>query len=136
MEGENVINCTCVPSTLFNQVGGDIVGDLKKYVWVIMRGLIIYPSTAIEINTMAIKGAGKEGAWKSIETSEKHQKIKYDVNSRIPKDWDVEHLGKLLSNIKQQRFNIILTNTDYMIGRHNLLKNDGIVEHDQKPHHE
>ena len=36
-----------------------------------MRGLTIYPSIATEINNMAIKGAGKEGAWKSIETSEK-----------------------------------------------------------------
>ena len=58
----------------------------------------------------------------------------YDINSRIPKDWDVGHLGKCLSNIKEQRFNIILTNADYMIGQHNLLKNDGIVKHDQKPH--
>ena len=36
-----------------------------------MHGLTIDPSTAAEINTMAIKGAGKEGAWKSIETLEK-----------------------------------------------------------------
>ena len=30
MEGEIVINCTCVPSTSFNHVGGTIVGDLKN----------------------------------------------------------------------------------------------------------
>ena len=60
--------------------------------------------------------------------------MKYDINSRSPKNWDVGYLDKLLSNIKQQIFNIILTNADYMIGRHNLLKNDGIVEHDQKSH--
>ena len=36
MEGETVINCTCVPSTSFNQVGETIVGDLKKCGWVVM----------------------------------------------------------------------------------------------------
>ena len=30
MEGETVINCTCVPSTSFNKVGEPIVGDLKN----------------------------------------------------------------------------------------------------------
>ena len=60
--------------------------------------------------------------------------MKYDINSRISKDWDVGHLGNFLSNIKLLIFNIILRNADYMIGRHNLLKNDGIVEHDQKTH--
>ena len=34
-----------------------------------MRSLTIDPDTATEINNMAMKGAGKEGAWKSIETS-------------------------------------------------------------------
>ena len=81
-----------------------------------------------------MKGAGKEGDWKSIETTGKHHKMKYDINGRIPKDWDNGHLGKLLSNLKLQIFNRILTNADYMIVRHNLLKNDGIVEYDQKPH--
>ena len=60
--------------------------------------------------------------------------MKYDISSRIPKDWADGNLGKFLSNIKEQIFNIILTNTDYMIGQHSLLKNAGIVEHDQKQH--
>ena len=36
-----------------------------------MRGLTIDPGTATEINNMAMKGVGREGPWKSIETSEK-----------------------------------------------------------------
>ena len=70
MEGETVVDCTCVSSTSFNKVGEAIVDDLKKYGWVVMHDLTIDSSTAIEINKMAIKGTGKEGAWKSIETSE------------------------------------------------------------------
>ena len=76
---------------------------------------------------MPIKGAGKEGSWKSIETS-KNQKMKYDINGKIPKDWADGNLGKLLSNIKEQIFKRILTTADYIIRQHNLLKNDGIVE--------
>ena len=56
--------------------------------------------------------------------------MKYDHNSRISKDWVDGNLGKLLSNIKELILNKILTNTDYMIGRHTLLKNDDIVEYD------
>ena len=133
MEGETVINCTYVPKILFNQAGEPIVGDLKNG-WVVIRGLTIDPDTATEINNMAIKGAGKEGVWKSIETLEKNHKMKYDINSRIPKNWVDGNLAKLLSNIKEQIFNRILTNADYMMGRHNLLKNGGIVEYDKKPH--
>ena len=134
MEGETVIDCTCVPSTSFNQVGEPIVGNLEKYGWVVMRGLTIDPDTATEINNMAMKGAEKEGAWKSIETSEKNHKMKYDINIRIPKNWAGGNLGKFLSDIKLHIFDIMFKHTNYMIGRHNLLKNDGIVENDQKPH--
>ena len=62
MEGETIIDFICVPSTSFNQAGETIVGDLKIYGWVAMHDLTINPSTATETNTMAIKGAGKEGA--------------------------------------------------------------------------
>ena len=134
MEGETVIDCTCVPSISFNQVGKTIVGNLEKYGWVVMRGLIIDPSTATKINNMAMRGAGKEGAWKSIETSQKNHKMKYDHSSRFPQKLDNGYLGKLLSDIIEKIFDIMLQNTNYMIGRHNLLKNNGIVEHDQKPH--
>ena len=60
--------------------------------------------------------------------------MKYEINSRIPKDWNDGHLGKLFKKIKEQIFDITLKNADYIIGGHNLLKNDGIVEYDQKPH--
>ena len=81
-----------------------------------------------------MKGPGTQGHWKSTETSENNQKTKYDVNNRIPKDWDARHHGKLFKNIKQRIFDVILTNGYYTIGQHNLLKNDGIIEYDQKPH--
>ena len=71
MERETLIDCICVPSTSFNQVLEPSVGNLKKYGWVVMRGLIINPGTATGINNMSMKHAGIKGAWKSIETSEK-----------------------------------------------------------------
>ena len=56
--------------------------------------------------------------------------MKYDHNSRIPKDWADSNLGKLLSDLKLQIFDKNFKNTNYMIGQHNLLKNNGIVEYD------
>ena len=85
MEEETVINCTCVPSTLFNQVGEPIFGNLEKYGWIVVCDLATGLDTATETNIMAVKGAGKEEVWKSIETFKKNYKMKYDHNSRIPK---------------------------------------------------
>ena len=81
---------------------------------------------------MAMKASGTQGTWKSIELSAKN--IKHDISSRIPKDWNDGHIGKLLKNIKERIFDITLKNASYIIGRHNLLKNDGIVEYDPNPH--
>ena len=49
---------------------------------------------------MAMKGPGTQGTWKSIELSAKNHTMKYDINSIIPKDWNVGYLGNFLSNIK------------------------------------
>ena len=74
MVGKTVIDYTCVPDTSFNLVRDPIVGDLKKYGWVVMCGLTIDSDTATEINNMPMKGAGVKGAWKSIEISEQNIK--------------------------------------------------------------
>ena len=60
--------------------------------------------------------------------------MKYDINSRIPKNRNVGHLCTLLPNIKVQIFDRTLKNASYIICQHNLLENDGIVEYNQKPH--
>ena len=97
-----------------------------------MRGLTIDLDTVTELNTTAIKGAGIERGLEINWYIRNNHKMKYEINSKIPKDWDVGNLGKLLSNIKEQIFNRILAHVDYMMGQHNLLRNDGIVEYDQK----
>ena len=81
-----------------------------------MRGLAIDPNTATEINTMTIKGAGKEGLGNQLKHQKINLKMKFDTNGRIPKDWADGNIGNVLSNIKEQIFNIILTNADYMMG--------------------
>ena len=81
-----------------------------------MHGLTIDYGTATAINKMSTKGAGKEGSWKSIETSEKNHKMKCAINSRMPNNWCKDHLAKFLSHIKDKIFDKMLKNTDYMIG--------------------
>ena len=51
-----------------------------------MRGLTIDICTEIEINNMDMKVPRIQGTWKLIESSAKNYKMKYDINSRIPKD--------------------------------------------------
>ena len=58
--------------------------------------------------------------------------MKYAINSRMPDDWCKDHLASFLSDIKDKIFDKMFKNTSCMIGQNNLLKNDGIVEHDQK----
>ena len=99
-----------------------------------MHGLKVDHYTEADINSMAMKCLGTQGIWKSIESSATNNKIKYDINSKIPKDWNDGYLGKLLKNIKEQIFDTILKNVSYVIGQHNFLKDDGIVEYDRKPH--
>ena len=96
-----------------------------------MRGLTTNLPTTTRIDHMAMKGPGTQGTCKSIESSAKNHNMKYYINSRIPKYWTVGHLGRFLSNIKKEIFDGTLKNTDYIIGRHNLLKNDDIVKYDQ-----
>ena len=99
-----------------------------------MRGLTIDFCIAIEIKNMAMNGPGTHGTQKSIESSTESYKTKYDINSRISKDWNTGYLGNLLSNIKEQIFGITLKNVSDIIGQHILLKNDSIVEYGQNPH--
>ena len=80
-----------------------------------MRVLTIDICTVTEINNMAMKGPGTQGTWKLIESSLKNHKIKYDINSKIPKDWNSGHLGKLFTNMKERILDITLKNTSYII---------------------
>ena len=51
-----------------------------------MRSLTIDHCTESETNNMATKGPGTQGTLRSIESSAKKYIMKYDINSRIPKN--------------------------------------------------
>ena len=58
-----------------------------------------------------------------IQSTESHHKMKYNINSRIPKYWDQSYLQKLTKNIKYTVLDKILgIRENYTIGKHNLLK--------------
>ena len=84
-EGETVIDCRIVPTSSYDQVVESIIGDLEKYGWVVMRGLIIDYSTETDIKNIDMKDPGTQGTWKSIRSSANNHKMKYNINSRIPK---------------------------------------------------
>lgn len=53
-------------------------------------------------------------------------------NSTIPKGWKEKHLLQLHNKIEQKVFGERFLKLNYIIGRYNLVKNDGFVEHYQK----
>ena len=80
-----------------------------------MRGLTIEYCIRTKISNMAMKGPGTQGTWKPIESAAKNHKMKYDIKSKIPKDLNDGHLGKLFKNIKERIFGIALKNASYII---------------------
>ena len=81
-----------------------------------MRGLAIDLRTATEINNMSVNDPGTQGTWKSIKSSAKNNKMKYDINSRTPKEWNNRHLGNLFKHIQEQIFDITLKKALDIIG--------------------
>ena len=55
-------------------------------------------------------------------------------NSVIPRDWKYGYLGTLLKDIKELLYDKLFPGKNYIIGKHNLLKNTGVIANDQPPH--
>ena len=61
--------------------------------------------------------------------------MKYDWNSKLPKEWDSVNITKMLDNIKNHIYKRVLApNPNYIIGRKNILVNKKEIVGDQKPH--
>ena len=73
----------------------------------------------------------KNGVWHSVSITESHHKMKYNVNSKIPTDWDQGYLNKLMSNIKKTLLDkIVGTTENYIIGKQNLSKTTEKIHND------
>ena len=75
----------------------------------------------------------KEGKWHGLEV---HQniKLKYNVSSKIQKGVEHWSFGWFLTDYKKLVFDKILEKDDYIVSKHNLLKNYEKISDYQMPH--
>ena len=62
-----------------------------------MRSIPINKATHAAICDISKRCAGKQGKWYIIEESPNH-KLKYNINSKISKEWSTGPLGDLLTD--------------------------------------
>ena len=75
-----------------------------------------------------------KGKWNSIST-ETNRQMKYNSNSRTPTSWNDIDLVQFQCDIETMLLSKLLhPNHKYRIGKFNLLKNSGYLEHDQDVH--
>ena len=96
------------------------------------RSIYINEVTHAAIDDIGRRGVGKQGKWHEIEEKPNH-KLKYNINSKIPKECSTGPLADLLTDYANLVLDKILQKKDYIVGKHNLLKNDGEILYDQMP---
>ena len=63
--------------------------------------------------------------------------MKFNINSKPPiKQWETKKMTAFKDHIKKLNLDKVLENDKYVIGKFNLLKNDGYIPYDQDPHYD
>ena len=111
------------------QTGETIIGNLESCGWVVMRGVEVTDVINNKMRSIATKGK-----WNSIST-EKNRQMKYNSNSATPRSWNDVDLVQFRCDVENKLLSQLLHhNHKYRIGKFNLLKNSGYLEHDQDVH--
>ena len=115
-----------------------IIGDLEKLGWEVYRTPRVSADMEEEIRQISKLGQGWDGRWFKVDVSAPNRLMKYMPSSKLPVEWKTGLPEEFLRNIKRQLLEKVLNNRKddviYMIGKYNLLKNAGLIEHDQMPH--
>ena len=119
--------------------GDRIIGCLKELGWVVIRGIRVQEKTYEAINTIADSGyngnATNKPYWTSIEDRNSKRVMKYKHNSTPHVMWSTDkRCSDLLGEIKTELLDKHLEGANYIIGKFNLLKNNGDVPTDQQAH--
>ena len=109
--------------------GDRILGNLKLHGWVLLGRVRIDKETQYSLN--AISSSGK---WYPIEDSK--ISMKYKLGSPMHSNLRTDNWMVTLMQTIKQFFYRNLPNRKYCFGKYNLLKNDGEVKEDQKPHYD
>ena len=117
--------------------GERIIGCLEELGWVVIRGIRIGETTYEAINTIADSGhngrSTKTAYWTSIEERNNNRVIKYKHNSNPHVNWSKDkNCSVFLEEIKTKLLDQILKGGNYIVGKFNLIKNNGDVPSDQQ----
>ena len=103
------------------------------YEWVIVRSITINEATHEVIGDISKRGVGKEVTWYAIEENSNH-KLKHNISSKITKEWSTDPSVNLLTKYNKLVLDKILEREDCIVGKYDILKNDGAILYDQIPH--
>lgn len=62
--------------------------------------------------------------------------MKYNVSSVQPKSWLSEYLIRTRGTIQEKIIDTIWKDKSYVLNKLNVLKNNGVIEEDQKPYYD
>ena len=145
---EQIIDLREIPKTSY-QPGQRIIGCLETLGWIVVRGVPVTEETYRKINIIAEAGTGGRPArtpkWYSIEDRNNNRVMKYRHDSKPHANWNkddsckqfLNHLQtKVLDKVfkKPEFVYDIPEDSQYILGKYNLLKNNGNVSMDQQAH--
>ena len=140
---EEVIDLREIPPSSYSN-GERIVGCLETYGWVVVRGVRVKQETYDAIDFISQLGAKgrrtKKGTWTSIEDRGNNRKMKYHYTSNPRADWEADELcGNFLKDVENKVLGNVWKDTplkdeQYILGKFNLIKNDGFIGLDQQAH--
>ena len=124
---------------LLLQPGERIIGCLEELGWVVIRGIRVKETTYEAINAIADAGyngrATKVPYWTSIEERNNKRVMKYKHNSNPHVNWSEDYrCSNFLEQIKTKLLDHNLKGANYIVGKFNLIKNNGDVPTDQQAH--
>ena len=133
-----IIDLSGIPPTSFAS-GERIMGCLEKLGWVVIRGIRVGETTYEAINAIADTGyngrATKTPYWTSIEERNNKRVMKYKHNSNPHSNWSQDqNCAVFLEKIKTKLLDHNLKGGNYILGKFNLIKNNGDVPTDQQAH--
>ena len=134
---EEIVGLRSIPPWFYSP-GQRIIGCLEELGWVVIRGIIIEETTYETINTIANSEhngrATKAAYWTSIEERNNKRVVKYKHNSNPHVNWSKDKNCSIFLEEIKAKLDQILKGGNYVIGKFNLIINNGGAPSYQQAH--
>ena len=96
----------------------------------VVKCVRINESTYEYIDGVSNLGRGWDGAWHTVQSDGSRRVMKHKYTSTLPREWSHGLLHEFTKTLTTSVIDKINPNEQYMIGKLNLLKNDGFITRD------